>query len=157
MKQIEVGDIVKCTTYGGATRLVKVTGLEKAGKNGKDVFDGILIKKGGDYPDASPIGQSVWGYISQITQVMKGTGKNIGNFKGDAEKARQTKVEAFSRKYKVGDIVFSPIYRECKIVKMNDKTVLVLQVDEHGHPLTNVGYIKAKQKPMVVQKYLFTV
>jgi len=156
MKHIEVGDIVKYGTYNGATRLVKVTGIEKAGKNGKDVFDGILIKKGGDNSDSSPIGQSVWGYIAQVTQVMKGTGKTIGNFKGDADKKWQAISDAFTRKYKVGDIVFSPLYRHCKIIKMNAKTVGVIQVDEHGNQVVYKNSI-FKPKPLVVEKYLFTV
>ena len=81
---------------------------------------------------------------------------NIGLFKGDAEKGRQAKIEAFSRKYKKGDIVFSPIYRECRIVKMNAKTVAVVQVDAQGNPIVYKNSI-FKPKPLVVEKYLFTV
>lgn len=92
-------------------------------------------------------------------RIKKNRYKNIGSFKGDAEKARQAKIEAFTRKYKVGDIIFSPIYRHCKILKMNDKTVAVMQVDEHGHQTEMSKQIRggAGVRPLLVEKYLFTV
>jgi hypothetical protein len=80
--------------------------------------------------------------------------------KGDAELGRQRTTDAFSKKYKVGDIAFSPIYRHCKILKMNKNTVSCIQVDENGKPVeykTSVFKSNQKQKPMVVEKYLFTV
>lgn len=80
--------------------------------------------------------------------------------KGDAEKGRQMRVDAFSKKYKAGDIAFSPIYRHCKILKMNKNTVSCIQVDEQGKPIeykTSIFKSNQKQKPMLVEKYLFTV
>jgi hypothetical protein len=80
--------------------------------------------------------------------------------KGDAERGRQMRAEAFTKKYKVGDIVFSPIYRHCKILKMNAKTVSVIQVDEKGKPLewkTSMPGGSRQSRPMLVEKYLFTV
>jgi hypothetical protein len=80
--------------------------------------------------------------------------------KGDAELGRQRTADAFTKKYKVGDIAFSPIYRHCKILKMNKNTVSCIQVDELGHPIvykTSAFKSNQNQKPMVVEKYLFTV
>ena len=82
--------------------------------------------------------------------------------KGDAEKKTQLKVDAFTRKYKVGDIAFSPIYRHCKILKINKKTVAVMQVDEKGNETEISKSIREKvrgkiAKPLLVEKYLFDV
>lgn len=80
--------------------------------------------------------------------------------KGDAELGRQRLIETFTNKYKVGDVVFSPIYRWCKIIKMNAKTVAVIQLDEQGKPIvytTSLFKNINHKKPLIVEKYLFTV
>jgi hypothetical protein len=78
--------------------------------------------------------------------------------KGDAARAWQRKADAITAKYKVGDLIFSPIYGNCRIVKMNQKTLGVLQVDEQGNPRGVKGSIfRTSKHPLIVEKYLFTV
>ena len=74
--------------------------------------------------------------------------------KGDAEKVRNAKIQAFTEKYKEGDVVFSPLYQRCRILKMNKKTISCVQVDEKGKELMHRG---REQTPMLVDKHLFNV
>jgi len=75
--------------------------------------------------------------------------------KGDAARKKREIAEEFTRRYKVGDIAFCPIYGHMKILKMNPKTVVVLQVDENGKPNTNNPDRIRNQ--LLVEKHLFTL
>jgi archaeosine-15-forming tRNA-guanine transglycosylase len=61
-----VGDVIKYITYDDTYRVVKVTGIEPEGKNGKDVFDGIVLDTNGN----TPPGNEVWGYHYQVVGVL---------------------------------------------------------------------------------------
>jgi hypothetical protein len=73
--------------------------------------------------------------------------------KGDAEKRRERIAEAFTKKYKVGDIAFCPLYGKMELIKINDKTAVGIQINERGNPILYGG----KVSPITVQKYLFSV
>lgn len=80
--------------------------------------------------------------------------------KGDAARRDQARADSFTAKYKVGDIAYSPVYRHCKIIKMNKKTVECIQVDEKGTSIefkTSVFKNNMIAKPILIEKYLFTV
>lgn len=53
----KVGSVVEQRTFGGGTRLVRVTAVEADVKNGRPGFDGVSA------------GESVWGYDEQIVAV----------------------------------------------------------------------------------------
>jgi hypothetical protein len=61
---IAVGQIVAYKTYDDTLRSVRITDIQEKGKNGKDTFDGILLRTNGN----SIPGFEVWGYVNQIVQ-----------------------------------------------------------------------------------------
>ena len=63
----EIGDVIEYITYDDTYRIVRVTGIEKNAKNGKDVFDGTILKTNGN----SCVGTGVWGYFNQVKRVVK--------------------------------------------------------------------------------------
>ena len=64
-KSYKVGDTIEYTSFGGDSRIVKVTASFEDVKNGRPGFDGTIV--GGPVSDWD----DVWGYDSQITRVVK--------------------------------------------------------------------------------------
>lgn len=62
-----VGNTIKYQTFCIYHRVVRVTAKEDDIKNGKPGFDGVLISS--DNP-SDTVGSSVWGYDSQIVEVV---------------------------------------------------------------------------------------
>jgi len=65
----KVGDIIEYRTFGGELRKVKVEIKEEDVKNGRPGFDGTIIDMANK--DNKILQDSVWGYDSQITRVIK--------------------------------------------------------------------------------------
>lgn len=61
-REPKIGDVVWYRTFGGELRQVKVTGIDREGKNGRLVFDGQLMGDGNH-------GKMVWGYFGQIGRI----------------------------------------------------------------------------------------
>jgi hypothetical protein len=59
--------------------------------------------------------------------------------KGDAARNHQRRRDEFTKKYKVGDIAFSPIYGIVKIIKMNKITATCHQVNKDGTSRSLLG------------------
>ena len=73
--------------------------------------------------------------------------------KGDADRARENKRNAFDKKYSVGDIAFSPLYGRCKILKINKKTATSIQVDKENVPVL----IRGKSTEINIDKSYFNI
>lgn len=58
------GDLVRYETFGDNTRLVEVTAVLDDVKNGEPGFDGIVV-------EGPETGMNVWGYSSQVLEVMR--------------------------------------------------------------------------------------
>lgn len=59
----KAGNLIEYAAFGGERRIVRVTVKEPDIKNGRPGFDGVVESTRG-------IGQSVWGYDSQITRIV---------------------------------------------------------------------------------------
>ncbi len=67
---LAIGDTVIYSTFGGSRRKVRVVGFGE--KNGERLFDGELLERA----VGLDVGDSVWGYFSQVEQVVEKAGVN---------------------------------------------------------------------------------
>jgi len=72
--------------------------------------------------------------------------------KGDADRNRQRRRDAFTQKYKNGDIAFSPIYKLVRIMKINKTTATCHQINKDGTSRSLLG----KDRMINIDKSYFT-